>query len=124
MKENTAKIGDGHDRSGNESFPCRWSEIKKIYANLAQVFGERSDYFGKAPFRFAFKIHRSRICLFECNPFRDPNLLDNHKFKIILFLIIKDLNNEESEITLLRLSISRIFDLEHLLVSRTKQLVP
>ena len=27
MKENTSRIGDGHDRSGKESFPCRWPEI-------------------------------------------------------------------------------------------------
>ena len=29
MKESTARIGDTHDRTVSECFPCRWSEIKK-----------------------------------------------------------------------------------------------
>ena len=28
MKESTARIGDGHDRTVSECFPCRWPEIK------------------------------------------------------------------------------------------------
>ena len=39
MKENTARIGDGHDRSGNESFPCRLPEINyEKQSGLTKVF--------------------------------------------------------------------------------------
>ena len=36
MKENTAKIGDGHDddRSGNESLPCRWPVINYVFSQM------------------------------------------------------------------------------------------
>ena len=31
MKESTARIGDGYDRTVSECFPCRWPEINKVH---------------------------------------------------------------------------------------------
>ena len=45
MKENTARIGDGHyDRSRNESFPYRWPEIN----NMVQLRLHNGRYYANA----------------------------------------------------------------------------
>ena len=66
MKENTASIGDTHDRSGNESSPCRWPQINNKCFSILEFARNKLQLKLKEGMYIGFK-QTGEVCFFYNN---------------------------------------------------------